>query len=601
MCGIVGYIGNHSAKNVLMNGLTNLEYRGYDSSGISILKENAIQTLKTKGRVNDLDKLEGFPEFDGTCGIAHTRWATHGEPSDCNAHPHLSNNQLFAVVHNGIIENYQTLKAFLLDKGYHFLSETDTEVIPNLIDYHYQQTHEFLTSVQKTCHELVGSYAICVISPLHPDTLIVAKRNSPLVVGKGNHESFVGSDIPALLAYTKTFYFMENNELAELHKDSIKFYDANLKEIQKKAQTSEMDATAISKNGYEDFMLKEIHEQDSAIRKTLQSCDFAQKLGWDAKKLEKIHQIYLIACGTAMHAGFIGKTQIESLCRIPVTVDMASEFRYRNPIIDEHTLSIFISQSGETADTLAALELAKAKKSYTIAITNVPESSITRLADTVFYTQAGPEIAVASTKAYTSQLALLSAFSIYLAELLHGSTTELSNLKQELKQIPEKVESILSNTAFLKEFAQKIYHEKDLYYIGRGTDYYVALEGALKIKEISYIHAEAYAAGELKHGPIALIEKDTTVVSVVTDPNTAGKSISNMEEVMARGAKILCITNQPLDTAFFPYTISIPHTNPLLAPMLSVIPLQLLAYYVAKEKHLDVDKPRNLAKSVTVE
>ncbi len=602
MCGIVGYIGNNLSKKILLNGLTNLEYRGYDSAGISILSNGNIHTLKTKGRVKDLIDLSNLDKVDGYCGIAHTRWATHGEPSDINSHPHNNQNNTFSVVHNGIIENYSDLKNFLVSKNYKFISQTDTEVIPNLIDYYYKEGNDFLHSVYKACKHLKGSYAICVISSIFPDKIIVARKSSPLVLGKGINENFIGSDIPALLEYTKYFYFINDNEFAEVLKNNIIFYDENLSKIEKKCKEINIDFSQINKNGYDDYMLKEIYEQPKSIFRTLNNLNF-ENLNITKEYLKSLKKIYIIACGTAMHAGLVSKTLIENLCKINVEVDLASEFRYRNPIIDSNTLAIFISQSGETADTIAALELAKVSNAQTIAVTNVPESSITRIADKVLYTSAGPEIAVASTKAYTSQISLMSYFSLYLAKLLNSINDDLlKELETDLNNIPNKIKELFDNLdSQIKAIAKKIYLEKDIYYIGRGLDYYVALEGALKLKEISYIHAEAYASGELKHGAIALIENNTTVISIITNPLLVEKSISNIQEVISRGAKTIIITNQSLNKNEFNHIIKIPEINSYLSPILSIIPLQLLAYHIAKLKKLDVDKPRNLAKSVTVE
>ena len=566
--------------------------------GIAVLDNKSITILKDMGRVKHLEELIKNDTSPASVGIAHTRWATHGKPSKENAHPHLDNSHSFAVVHNGIIENYMPLKSFLEEKGYNFLSQTDTEVIPNLIHYYYTQNNNILQAVHQTCQKLIGSYAIAVICKNECDKIIVAKKDSPLVLGKGQNENYISSDIPAVLSYTKDFYFLNDKEYAEVYKDKIEFYDANLKPISKELTKISWDADAAQKDGYEDFMLKEIYEQSRAIRDTLSISDFPLS----SSDLQNISKIYLVACGTAMHAGLIAKPLLEQLCQIPAEVDIASEFRYRNPIIDEHTLAIFISQSGETADTLAALKLAKEKGAKTIAISNVVGSSIPREADYALYTKAGPEIAVASTKAYTAQVALLTKLAIYFAEQLNSySLEELDKLKKDLLKLPIQIEQILEHADSLKKIAKIIYTESDIYYIGRGLDYYVCLEGSLKLKEISYIHSEAYASGELKHGTIALIENGTTVVSVITNPLLKEKSISNIQEVITRGAKAIVITNQDVSSCNFDYVISIPSASPLLAPILSVIPLQLLAYYVAKEKHLDVDKPRNLAKSVTVE
>lgn len=612
MCGIVGYIGDKKATPILINGLLSLEYRGYDSAGIAVLDKDKIVVRKDKGRVNNLYDLDGINDLTGTVGIAHTRWATHGKPSKENAHPHMDNSNTFAVVHNGIIENYTEIRSFLENKGYKFLSQTDTEVIPNLIHYYYENgikgENPFLRAVKSAVDDLKGSYAIGVISYKYPDKLIAVRKDSPLVIGKGNGENFIASDIPAILPYTREFYLPDDNEFVEIFKDNIKFYDSSLVEHSKAIKNIEWDASAAEKDGFEDYMLKEIYEQPNAIRETIGSrfrlgekCDF-DDLNFSKEFLSSINKIYIVACGTAMHAGLTGKTIIEKLCKIPVTVDIASEYRYREPIIDKNTLCIFISQSGETADTIAALKLSKEKGATTLAISNVIGSSITREADYTIYTHAGPEIAVASTKAYSSQVVLLAILAIYFAETLNStSTDELEKLKSEILDLPVKISSILDNTEEIKAFAKKVYTEKDMFFLGRGTDYNVALEGSLKLKEISYIHSEAYAAGELKHGPIALIENNVTVIGIITDSTLVEKSLSNIQEVITRGAKTLIITNQIIPSVHFNYVINIPHTSALLSPILSVIPLQLLSYYISKNKGLDVDKPRNLAKSVTVE
>ena len=612
MCGIVGYIGDKKATPILINGLLSLEYRGYDSAGIAVLDKDKIVVRKDKGRVNNLYDLVGINDLNGTVGITHTRWATHGKPSKENSHPHMDNSGTFAVVHNGIIENYTEIRSFLENKGYKFLSQTDTEVIPNLIHYYYENgikgENPFLRAVKSAVDDLKGSYAIGVISYKYPDKLIAVRKDSPLVIGKGNGENFIASDIPAILPYTREFYLPDDNEFVEIFKDNIKFYDSSLVEHSKAIKNIEWDASAAEKDGFEDYMLKEIYEQPTAIRETIGSrfrlgekCDF-DDLSFSKEFLSSINKIYIVACGTAMHAGLTGKTIIEKLCKIPVTVDIASEFRYRDPIIDKNTLCIFISQSGETADTIAALKLSKEKGATTLAISNVIGSSITREANYTIYTHAGPEIAVASTKAYSSQVVLLAILAIYFAEVLDSTSNEvLENLKSEILDLPVKISSILDNTEEIKAFAKKVYTEKDMFFLGRGTDYNVALEGSLKLKEISYIHSEAYAAGELKHGPIALIENNVTVIGIITDPKLIEKSLSNIQEVITRGAKTLIITNQIIPSVHFNYVINIPHTSALLSPILSVIPLQLLSYYISKNKGLDVDKPRNLAKSVTVE
>ena len=650
MCGIIGYVGNKKANDILIKGLLALEYRGYDSAGIATLENNELKSMKDKGRVRNILDLDGYKDLKGTYGIAHTRWATHGKPSKENSHPHFDNSNTFAVVHNGIIENYNELRSFLADKGYTFYSQTDTEVIPNLIHYYFNNPNidvnngdtdscydivldssdfkeesiensaiKVLEAVTKATKLMKGSYAIEVMSPLIPETIIVARKDSPLVIGTKSDENFVASDIPALLTY----------EFAIITKNSINFYNQNMESINKTIKNIEWDASAAEKNGFEDFMLKEIYEQPNSIRETIGSrlktnepCNF-DDLEITSKYLKSINKIYIVACGTAMHAGLVGKNILEKLCKIPTVVDIASEFRYRDPIIDDKTLCIYVSQSGETADTIAALKLAKSKGAKTLAISNVIGSSITREADYTIYTHAGPEIAVASTKAYTSQVVLFAILGIHFAELLginefvtsnstsnstsacDNSTSStlftLEDLKQDILDLPKKIAEILENTDTIKSYADTCYNEKDMFFLGRGTDYNVALEGSLKLKEISYIHSEAYASGELKHGPIALIDNGINVISILTDENLVKKSISNIQEVITRGAKTLVITNQNLENHNFDCVISIPKTNPLISPILSVVPLQLFAYYISKNKGLDVDKPRNLAKSVTVE
>ena len=613
MCGIIGYIGHKKASPILLNGLLRLEYRGYDSAGISTVEKNGLSIMKDKGRVKNLYNLDGIDDLTGTIGIAHTRWATHGKPSKENAHPHLDNSDSFAVVHNGIIENYNELKKFLADNGYTFRSQTDSELIPNLIHYYYSKDEQndnqkVLRAVQKTCMDLKGSFALQVISKFMPDNMIVIRKDSPLVIGKGDGENYVSSDIPTILSYTKDFYLLNDYEFAVLSRDTVEFYDINLDKIVKPMKSIDWDINSADKNGYEDYMLKEIFEQPNAVRETIGSrlpenehCNF-EDLKFTKEFLLTINKMYIVACGTAMHAGLSGKSAIEKLCNIPVTVDIASEFRYRNPIIDKNTLCIFISQSGETADTIAALKLAKSKGATTLAISNVIGSSITREADYCIYTHAGPEIAVASTKAYTSQVVLLDILAVYFAEIL-GTTPilQLQNIKKEILALPSKIDEALKCSDRIKTFANKIYQEKDIFFLGRGADYNTALEGSLKLKEISYIHSEAYAAGELKHGPIALIENGITVIGIMTDKLLVEKSISNLQEVITRGAKTLVVTNQNLPANNFETIITVPDTDTLLSPILAIVPLQLLSYYISKAKGLDVDKPRNLAKSVTVE
>lgn len=613
MCGIVGYIGTKKACPILLAGLSRLEYRGYDSAGISTIEKSGLSLMKDKGRVKNLYNLEGIDELEGTIGIAHTRWATHGKPSKENAHPHQDNSKTFSVVHNGIIENFNELRNFLLENGYNFYSQTDTEIIPNLIHYYFYKDTEnddlkFLRAVRNACLDLKGSFALEVISKLYPDNMVVVRKDSPLVIGTCEDEKYLSSDIPAILSYTRDFYLLNDLEFVLLTKSNARFFDTDLKELEKETKTIEWNASAAEKDGFDDFMLKEIYEQPSAIRETIgaklnldSTCEF-DELKFTKEYLSSLNKIYIVACGTAMHAGLSGKNAIEKLCRIPVEVDIASEFRYRDPIIDEKTLCIFISQSGETADTIAALKLSKEKGAKTLAITNVIGSSITREANYSIYTHAGPEIAVASTKAYTSQVVLINILAIYFAEILKTQTSEFINaLKKDILELPKKIEETLKTNEQIKKFAKQIYQEKDVFFLGRGIDETVAKEGSLKLKEISYIHSESYAAGELKHGPIALIENGITVISIMTDPNLVKKTVSNIQEVITRGAKTLVISNQNIDKNMFDVTIDIPETNCFVSPILSIVPLQLLAYYISKEKGLDVDKPRNLAKSVTVE
>ena len=613
MCGIVGYIGNQKASSILINGLLRLEYRGYDSAGIAVMESGKISVMKDKGRVKNLYNIKGIDDLQGTVGIAHTRWATHGVPSKENSHPHKDNSGEFAVVHNGIIENYSDLREFLSSKGYKFYSQTDTEVIPNLVHYYFNkdENHDeqrLLRAVSRTCKDLKGSYAVELIYKNAPDMMIVVRKDSPLVIGKGYKENYISSDIPAILSFTKEFYLIDDNEIAVLTRNDVEFYNQELEKVDKKVENIDWNATAAEKDGYDDYMLKEINEQPNAIRETIGSripengpCLF-DDLKFSKEYLESLNKIYIVACGTAMHAGLVGKNILEKLCRICTEVDIASEFRYRDPIVDEKCLCIFISQSGETADTIAALKLAKSKGAKTLAISNVIGSSITREADYSIYTHAGPEIAVASTKAYTPQVVLMAVLSVYFAEVLERENiAEIKDLKRDILTLPNKVEDALKCDKRVEKFARKVFQEKDMFFLGRGIDQTVALEGSLKLKEISYIHSDAYAAGELKHGPIALIEKGITVIGILTDPKLVEKSISNIQEVITRGAKTLIVTNQELPTSEFDMIIKVPEVNTLLSPILSVIPLQLFAYHISKEKGLDVDKPRNLAKSVTVE
>lgn len=617
MCGIVGYIGKQKAVPILINGLKSLEYRGYDSAGIALLSNEKIDVIKDKGRVSNLESDSLINTLKSTIGIGHTRWATHGIPSKINSHPHLNNNQTIAVVHNGIIENYNELKAKLLKNNYKLLSETDSEVIPNLIDLN--NNGNILEAISKTLKELKGSYALGIISTELPDKIIIAKKNNPIVIGKGQNEFFIASDIPAIAKHTQDFYFLDDEQIAVISEDSISFYDINLNKIDLPLKNIKFDIGVAEKNGYEDYMLKEIYEQPKAIRETIGSFlteNNPINLNIDID-FKEINKIFIIACGTAMHAGMATKYAFEHFCQIPTEIDMASEFRYRNPIINHKTLCIFISQSGETADTIAAIKLAKANGAKTIGIINAIDSTMTRLVDTTLYTHAGPEIAVASTKAYTCQVTLLTILALYISEKLNigDLKDEIKTTKQDILNLPKLVENQLKNTDYIKEISNKSYKNHDIYFIGRGQDYAVALEGSLKLKEISYIHSEAYASGELKHGPIALIENNTLVLGIATNPVTAPKTMSNIEEVIARGADTIFITNQnsttdelsenksitKSDIEKVHYLIEVPEINTFLSPISTIIPMQLFAYYIAKAKKLDVDKPRNLAKSITVE
>lgn len=617
MCGIVGYIGKQKAVPILINGLKSLEYRGYDSAGIALLSNEKIDVIKDKGRVSNLESDSLINTLKSTIGIGHTRWATHGIPSKINSHPHLNNKQTIAVVHNGIIENYNELKAKLLKNNYKLLSETDSEVIPNLIDLN--NNGNILEAISKTLKELKGSYALGIISTELPDKIIIAKKNNPIVIGKGENEFFIASDIPAIAKHTQDFYFLDDEQIAVISEDSISFYDINLNKIDLPLKNIKFDIGVAEKNGYEDYMLKEIYEQPKAIRETIGSFltnNNPINLNIDID-FKEINKIFIIACGTAMHAGMATKYAFEHFCQIPTEIDMASEFRYRNPIINHKTLCIFISQSGETADTIAAIKLAKANGAKTIGIINAIDSTMTRLVDTTLYTHAGPEIAVASTKAYTCQVTLLTILALYISEKLNieDLKNEIKTTKQDILNLPKLVENQLKNTDYIKEISNKSYKNHDIYFIGRGQDYAVALEGSLKLKEISYIHSEAYASGELKHGPIALIENNTLVLGIATNPVTAPKTMSNIEEVIARGADTIFITNQnsttdelsenksitKSDIEKVHYLIEVPEINTFLSPISTIIPMQLFAYYIAKAKKLDVDKPRNLAKSITVE
>ncbi|MBM6818524.1 glutamine--fructose-6-phosphate transaminase (isomerizing) [Clostridium saudiense] len=608
MCGIVGYIGNKKASNFLIEGLSKLEYRGYDSAGIAVINNGSVEIRKHKGRLSNLvEELENN-SADGTIGIGHTRWATHGEPSDINSHPHQTSKGDITVVHNGIIENYNELTKWLKSEGYEFKSATDTEVIPNLIHYYYKG--DLFEAVVKATENLEGSYALGVVCGQEPDKIVAVRKDSPLIVGIGNGESFIASDIPAVLNYTRDIYLLEDNEFVVLTNEGAKIFKANGERINKEIYKVTWNEDAAEKGGYDSFMLKEIHEQPKAIKDTMSgrvSLNEKINLGdfkLTAEELEEIDRIYIIACGTAYNAGLIGKVAIEDLARIPVEVAIASEFRYRNPIVTKKTLIVTLSQSGETADTLAVLRDAKKIGAKTLAITNVVGSSISREADNVIYTMAGPEIAVASTKAYTTQTVVMNLLGMYLADLkgMLKSEDEIE-IKKALLELPNKIEEVLEKKPQIAEIAKIIAQEKDLFYLGRDVDYALAIEGALKIKEIAYIHSEAYAGGELKHGTIALIEPGTKIIALLTQTNLKDKMISNIREVKSRGAEIIGIAyeGQELDSSIFDEIIRIPQISTRIAPVLGAVVLQLLAYYVAKERGCDIDKPRNLAKSVTVE
>lgn len=603
MCGIVGYTGKRQAKNLLLNCLEKLEYRGYDSAGIAILDNSNIKYAKTDGRIQKLKKTTEKTNLEGFCGIAHTRWATHGKPDRINSHPHFNADKTIAVVHNGIIENYETLKKSLTDKGYVFTTDTDTEVIPHLIDYYYE--NDLKNAIFKTAEVLEGSYAVCVIHQNEPDTIIAFKKHSPLVIGVKKDEVFISSDTIAIGSETKDIYFMEDEELAVVKKNDVTFYNFQ-KDIIKK-EIKRIDYTHINddKKGYKHYMLKEIYEQPDAVKKTLSghiSKDKETTFGSLKKEdLTDIQKIYMVACGSAYHCAVAGKYIIEALSGMSVETDIASESRYRNPIINDKTLVVAISQSGETADTLAALKLAKQNSAKTLAITNVEGSTITREADFVFLTKAGPEISVASTKAYLTQLTAMYIFAIFLAEVTkRTSSSYLDKLKNDLLNIPFAIKEVVLFDRQIKLLAKKILNKKHIFYLGRGLDYAVALEGSLKLKETSYIQSEAYPAGELKHGPIALTDNQTTVIAINTNDALYQKTNSNIKEVICRGAKVIYITPKE-NKSDYEDTLYIPTTDALLYPLVSTVPLQLLAYHTAVYKNCDVDKPKNLAKSVTVE
>ena len=608
MCGIVGYIGNKPAAPIILDGLAKLEYRGYDSAGLAVYDGEKINVQKAVGRLKVLENLtHGGESMPGYVGIGHTRWATHGAPSDVNAHPHYNKDRTIAVVHNGIIENYIPLRKKLLGKGYEFVSETDTEVLAQLLDYYYKGNP--LEAITKVLHRVEGSYALGIMFADFPDEIYAVRKDSPLIVEKSADGSFIASDVPAILKYTRTVYYVENQEVVKLTKDELHFYTVDEEEITKEPVTIEWDANAAEKGGYEHFMLKEIYEQPRTITDTIspriKNGDIViDELNMTDEEIKAVKKIYIVACGSAYHTGVTAKYVLEGLVRIPVEVDVASEFRYRNPILEEGTMVVVISQSGETADTLAALREAKARGFKVLGIVNVVGSSIAREADSVMYTWAGPEIAVATTKAYSAQLAALYLLTMKLGRVRGTISDELfASLLEDIKKLPYQIELLLGQKEKIQRFANRYVGAKDIFFIGRGIDYAISLEGSLKLKEISYVHSEAYAAGELKHGTISLIEDGTLVVAVATQPALYQKTISNIVEVKARGAFVMAITtedNTAMEKAA-DYIIYIPETNPYFANSLAIIPLQLFGYYVAVGKGCDVDKPRNLAKSVTVE
>lgn len=608
MCGIVGYIGKSDGQKFVLNGLEKLEYRGYDSSGIVTVSDNRLHLTKKKGRLQVLrDELEQHP-LRGHLALGHTRWATHGAPSDVNAHPHTDEKGEFAIVHNGIIENYMELKHDLQEKGHHFLSDTDTEVISHLLAEY--DTGNLLDTVYEVKKHLQGAYALGIVSKNEPDTLIAVRKESPLIIGVGKEENFIASDIPAILEHTRDVYFIENGEVVVLTKDNVTIFDENRNLVTREVKHIDWDMSAATKAGYPHFMLKEIHEQPQAIRDTVKhrlQQDGTVSLGdvaWTKELLQDIHKIYIVACGTAYNAGRVGKVALERLTGIPVETDLASEFRYRDPFVNEHTLLILVSQSGETADTLAALREGKRKGARIFSVTNVIGSSIARESDDVFYTWAGPEIAVASTKAYTTQLVAFYLIAMNMALLLGKmERSEYDRLLTEILALSDKIELMLKKESDIKQIADSIKDKNAVFYLGRNMDYNSAMEGALKLKEISYIFTEAFAAGELKHGTIALIEEGTPVITIATQTALLDKTFSNMQEVKARGAHLIAFTRESATTICneADVTVTIPECPDLLMPVVSIVPAQLLAYYTSVLKGNDVDKPRNLAKSVTVE
>lgn len=609
MCGIVGYIGGGQAAPFLLSGLSKLEYRGYDSAGVAVYNESGLHVVKSKGRLSVLDNLlHGGAELPGTVGIGHTRWATHGAPSDVNSHPQVSDGGVFAVVHNGIIENYLELKNHLIRRGVEFVSDTDTEVVAQLLEHYYHG--DVLEAIGRVIEKVEGSYALGIICADCPDRLFAVRKDSPLILGVGKGENFIASDIPAILAKTRDIYRLQDKEIAVLERGKISFFTADREPVEKQIERVEWDVSAAEKGGYEHFMMKEIFEQPEALRKTISprlrdGKIVLDEIGMTEAEIRAFHKIFIVACGTSYHVGVVAKYAFEKLLKIPLEVDVASEFRYRDPILDEQTLVIIISQSGETADTLAALRMAKSRGARVLSIVNVVGSTIANESDDVLYTWAGPEIAVASTKAYSTQLAVIYLIVLYMAQELNVvPQREMQEYLKDLHRLPDLAAACLADQETIQYFASRYFNAGDMYFIGRNVDYAASLEASLKLKEISYIHSEAYTGGELKHGPISLIEDGTLVIAICTYARLFDKMMSNVKEVKARGAVVLGIGTRGKENALLQetdYQFCIPDITDFMLPSLSIIPLQLFAYYVASMKGCDIDKPRNLAKSVTVE
>lgn len=606
MCGIVGYVGKRDCAEVLLDSLSKLEYRGYDSAGIAVFENNEISVMKSKGKIADLRiKMDDEGKPQGNCGVGHTRWATHGEPSDINSHPHGSKR--ISIVHNGIIENYKQIKEFLVTKGYEFESETDTETVAKLLDFNYDG--DPVETIIKTLDKIRGSYALGIVFKDFPGKIYAVRKDSPLIIGVGEGENFIASDVPAILKYTRDYYLIEENEIATIDENEIVICDTNKKHITKELQTATWDIDAAEKGGYAHFMLKEINEQPTAIRTTISpriqdGMPFLEESGLTLEMLKNHDRLFIVACGTAMHAGLVGKYVIEKLARVEVIVDIASEFRYRDPLITDKDIVVLISQSGETADTKAALELAKERGAMTVSVVNVKGSSIARASDVVIYTHAGPEISVASTKAYSVQLSIMYLLAFEMAYAKGRiSKEECMKLTKDLMDIPEHMEGVLDLKERCQFIASRLVNSDSLLYIGRGLDYALSMEGSLKLKEISYIHSESYAAGELKHGTISLVTENMPVIAVATQSELIEKTISNIKEVKSRGAKVTVICSEDVeeDKSIANHLVKLPKVDDILMPMLAVVPMQYIAYYTAVLKGCDVDQPRNLAKSVTVE